>query len=104
MADPAVPPRAPAAHPPPDADHPPPHALRLADPADGPWAGDPLASLVRLAVDDDDSCGLVAAAAAELGGPLGLVALTGEALAHAPDDAGGRRALAVAGAVARSAG
>jgi hypothetical protein len=104
MADPAVPARAPAARPPAAPADPPSRALHMASPADGPWAGDPLASLVRLAVDDDDSGGLVAAAAAELGGPLGLVALTGEALAHAPDDAGGRRALALAGAVARRAG
>jgi sugar diacid utilization regulator len=64
---------------------------------------DRLAALVRLAVEDDDSNRLVVAAAAELGRPLGLVGLAGEPLAHAPDDAGGRQALAVAGAIARRA-
>ncbi|MEA2248784.1 MAG: hypothetical protein QOH46_3313, partial [Solirubrobacteraceae bacterium] len=56
--------------------------------------------LVRLAVENDDSQELIAAAAGELGGPLGLVALTGEALGHAPDNAAGRSALAIASASA----
>jgi hypothetical protein len=64
---------------------------------------DPLAELVRLAVEDDDPRRLVEAAADELGRPLGLVGLAAEPLAHAPDDSGGRRALALAGAVARRA-
>src|SRR4051794_41246916 len=64
---------------------------------------DRLAALVRLAVEDDDASRLVEAAARELGRPLGLAGLAGEPLAHAPDDSGGRRALAVARAVARRA-
>src|SRR4051794_28552000 len=64
---------------------------------------DRLAALVRLAVEDDDASRLVEAAATELGRPLGLAGLAGEPLAHAPDDSGGRRALAVASAVARRA-
>jgi hypothetical protein len=64
---------------------------------------DRLAALVRLAVEDDDASRLVEAAAAELGRPLGLAGPAGEPLAHAPDDPGGRRALAVARAVARRA-
>jgi len=62
---------------------------------------DRLAAIVRLAVEEDDSSGLVQAAAEELGRPLGLVGLAGEPLAHAPDGSSGRRALAVASAVAR---
>jgi sugar diacid utilization regulator len=61
----------------------------------------PLTSLVQLAVESDDSARLIAAAGSELGQPLGLVAATGEPLAYAPDDAHGRRALAVAAAAAR---
>src|SRR4051794_6202510 len=64
---------------------------------------DRLAAFVRLAVDEDDSSRLVEAAAAELGRPLGLVGVAGEPLAHAPDDPGGRQALAVARAAARRA-
>src|SRR3954454_15029373 len=64
---------------------------------------DRLAAIVRLAVEEDDSSGLLQVAAAELGRPLGLVGTAGEPLAHAPDSSGGRRALAVAGAVARRA-
>src|SRR4051812_9144632 len=64
---------------------------------------DRLGALVRLAVEDDDASRLVEAAARELGRPLGLAGLAGEPLAHAPDDSGGRRALAVARAVARRA-
>src|SRR3954470_22974132 len=64
---------------------------------------DRLAAIVRLAVEEDDSSGLVQAAAAELGRPLGLVGIAGEPLAHAPDSSSGRRALAVAHAVARRA-
>src|SRR3954447_9597213 len=64
---------------------------------------DRLAAIVRLAVEEDDSSGLVEAAAAELGRPLGLVGMAGEPLAHAPDSSCGREALAVARAVARRA-
>src|SRR3954468_11946441 len=64
---------------------------------------DRLAAIVRLAVEEDDSSGLVQAAAAELERPLGLVGGAGEPLAHAPDGSSGRRALAVARAVARRA-
>src|SRR4051812_10344223 len=71
--------------------------LRLPRPVDR------LAALVRLGVEDDDASRLVEAAARELGRPLGLAGLAGEPLAHAPDDSGGRRALAVARAVARGA-
>jgi hypothetical protein len=63
----------------------------------------PVASLVRLAVEDDDSQRLVTAAAAELRQPIGLVAPTGEPLGHAPDDAAGRRALTIAAAIAARA-
>jgi hypothetical protein len=70
----------------------------------GPEQLGPVATLVRLAVQDDDSQPLIAAAAAELGRPLGLVAPTGEPLGHAPDDAAGRTAQAIAaGIAARSA-
>ena len=62
----------------------------------------PLASLVHLALESDDSQRFIAAARSELGQPLGLVAVTAEPLAYAPDDAHGRRALAVAAAAARS--
>src|SRR4051812_22091871 len=64
---------------------------------------DRLAAIVRLAVAEDDSSGLVQAAAAELERPLGLVGVAGEPLAHAPDGSSGRRALAGARAVARRA-
>src|SRR3954447_9602494 len=64
---------------------------------------DRLAAIVRLAIEEDDSSGLVEAAAAELGRPLGLVGIAGEPLAHAPDSSSGRRALAVARAVAHRA-
>src|SRR3954451_11864612 len=64
---------------------------------------DRLAAIVRLAVEEDDSSGLVQAAAAELGRPLGLVGIAGEPMAHAPDSSSGRRALAVARAIARRA-
>jgi PucR C-terminal helix-turn-helix domain len=64
----------------------------------GPEPLDPVAALVRLAVDDDDAEGLIANAAAELGRPLGLVTDAGEVLGHAPDDAAGQRALAFAAA------
>jgi hypothetical protein len=64
----------------------------------GPEPLDPVAALVRLAVDDDDAKGLIANAAAELGRPLGLVTDAGEALGHGPDDAAGQRALAFAAA------
>src|SRR5205085_1358462 len=56
-----------------------------------------------VAVEEDDSSGLVQAAAAELERPLGLVGVAGEPLAHAPDSSSGRRALAVARAVAHRA-
>lgn len=58
-------------------------------------------SLVQLAVDSDDPAPLITAAGAILQCPLGLVDANGEALAHAPDDDEGRRALAVARAGAR---
>jgi len=61
----------------------------------------PFAALVQLAVASDDSARLIAAAEAELQCPLGLVGADGEALAHAPDDDEGCRALAVARAAAR---
>ena len=61
----------------------------------------PFASLVQLAVGSDDPAKLIAAAGCELRRPLGLVDATGEALAHAPDDDEGRRALAIARAAAR---
>src|SRR3954471_15757576 len=64
---------------------------------------DRLAAIVRLAVEEDDSSGLVQAAAAELGRPLGLVGVAGEPLAHAPDGSSGRRALAGARPGARRA-
>jgi hypothetical protein len=67
---------------------------------DGPEPLGPVTSLVRLAVEDDDPQELITAAAAELGWPLGLVAGGGEVLGHAPDDAAGRSALAIAGASA----
>jgi hypothetical protein len=56
---------------------------------------------VRLAVERDDPVPLLTAGERQLGRPLGLAALGGEALAHAPDDVHGRRALAVAVAAAR---
>lgn len=59
----------------------------------------PLA-LVHLAVDSEDSRRLLAAAGIELGQPLGLVGIGGEALGHAPDNEHGQRALAVAKAAA----
>src|SRR5689334_11732430 len=74
------------------------------EPLPGVRRDDRLAALVRLAVGEDDSGRLVELAATELGCPLGLVGAAGEPLAHAPDDPGGRRALMVAGAVARRAG
>src|SRR3954470_20976781 len=75
---------------------------RPSDPqSEVPRPVDRLAAIVRLAVEEDDSSGLVEAAAAELGRPLGLVGTAGEPLAHAPDSSSGRRALAVARAVAR---
>jgi hypothetical protein len=75
--------------------------LRLAGRTADPASLAPVARLVRLAVDDDDPAGLLRAAAAELGRPLGLAEPAGEPIAHAPDDAGGRRALSVARAAAR---
>lgn len=72
------------------------HATVAGDSSDHP------ATLVHLAVDSDDPAGLVAAAARELGQPMGVVAVDGELLGHAPHDASGRRALAVAAAAART--
>jgi hypothetical protein len=66
----------------------------------GPERLGTVASLVRLAIEDDDPQRLVTAAAAELRQPMGLVAPTGEPLGHAPDDAAGRRALAIATGIA----
>src|SRR4051812_21630145 len=78
--------------------------MRLEALEGGPEQLGPVATLVRLAVQDDDSQPLITAAAAELGRPLGLVAPTGEPLGHAPDDAAGRTAQAIAaGIAARSA-
>jgi sugar diacid utilization regulator len=77
-------------------------APRRVEPDDSP---DPLgffAGLVTLAVESDDPAGLIAAAGGELGQPLALVSVTGEMLGHAPDNAHGRRALAVAAAAART--
>src|SRR3954447_26789530 len=75
---------------------------RPSDPqSEVPRPVDRLAAIVRLAVEEDDSSTLMQAAAAELGRPLGLVGTAGEPLAHAPDSSSGRRALAVARAVAR---
>ena len=62
----------------------------------------PLARLVRVAVESDEAADLVAAAQRELGRPVGLAGAEGEALAHAPDDVLGRRALAVAAAASRT--
>jgi hypothetical protein len=62
----------------------------------------PLSWLVHLAVESDDPERFIAAARSELGQPLGLVAVNTEPLAYAPDDAHGRRALAVAAAAARN--
>ena len=59
-------------------------------------------SLVDAALRGDDPERLVAAAARELGTPLGLVGSSGEALGWAPGDASGQRALTVATAAARS--
>src|SRR3954471_3567764 len=64
----------------------------------GPEPLDPVAALVRLAVDDDDAEGLIANAAADRGRPLGLVTDAGDALGHGPDDGAGQRALAFAAA------
>lgn len=58
------------------------------------------ASLAWLAVDNDDPGPLIAAAQASLGEPLALAGDGGEVLAHAPDDAGGRRAAEIARAAA----
>jgi sugar diacid utilization regulator len=55
-----------------------------------------LASLVHLAVESEEPGRLLAAAVIELGRALGLVGTSGEALAHAPDDENGCRALTVA--------
>jgi PucR C-terminal helix-turn-helix domain len=59
-------------------------------------------SLVDAALGGDDPERLVAAAAHELGTPLGLVGSSGDALGWAPGDASGQRALTVATAAARS--
>lgn len=77
-------------------------ARPLMDPDRGKDVLSPLSGLVHLAVESDDSARFIAAAGNELGQPLGLVAVTGEPLAHTPDEAHGRRALAVAAAAART--
>ena len=59
-------------------------------------------SLVRVAVDSDEPEALIAAAAHELGQPLGLSGPAGEALGRAPDTEEGNQALAIATAAARS--
>lgn len=59
--------------------------------------------LVHVAVESEDPGRFVAAAARALGGPVGLVGSAGEILGHAPDDADGRRALAIAVATGTSA-
>src|SRR3954453_10155202 len=64
----------------------------------GPEPLDPVAALVRLAVDDDDAEGLIANAAAELGRPLCLGTDDGVDLGHGPYDGAGQRALAFAAA------
>src|SRR4051794_25234185 len=61
-----------------------------------------LARLVRVAVESDDAAELVAAAQCALGRAVALAGADGEAMAHAPDDAVGRRALAVAAAAWRT--
>src|SRR4051794_982289 len=68
----------------------------LPAPEDGGEPLGPLASMVRFAIEDDDAGRLVDAAASELRAPLALVAVTRGALAPAPDDALGRRAMSVA--------
>ena len=54
---------------------------------------EPVASLVRLAIESDAPQQLVAAAHAALGKPLGLAGPAGEAVARAPDSPAGERAL-----------
>jgi sugar diacid utilization regulator len=66
---------------------------------DGPLA-DPVASLVRMAVESDAPERLVAAAQRALGKPLGLVGPAGEPLGRAPATEAGDRALAIARAAA----
>jgi sugar diacid utilization regulator len=63
---------------------------------------DPLTLLVGVAVHSDDSARLVADASLFARRPLALVDQHGESLAHAPDGAEGRRALAVARAAAHN--
>jgi hypothetical protein len=63
---------------------------------------EPVASLVRLAIESDAPQQLVAAAHAALGKPLGLAGPAGEAVARAPDSPAGERALAIARAAATS--
>jgi hypothetical protein len=65
----------------------------------GPLA-DPVAALVRTAVESDAPEQLVAAAQDALGKPLGLAGPAGEALGRAPASAAGDRALAIARAAA----
>lgn len=82
----------------------------MADVASPPRSGagfgsfSPLASLVRVAMEEDDPARLVEAAAVEVGLPLAVAALNGQAIAHAPDDALGREALEIARAAARRSG
>jgi hypothetical protein len=63
---------------------------------------EPVASLVRVAVESDAPEQLVSAAQHALGKPVGLVGPAGEALARAPAGEAGDRALAVARAAATS--
>jgi len=69
------------------------------DPDAGSDGLGPLPRLVDLVVGSHDAPRFIAAAAEALGEPLGVVAVTGQALGYAPD-AQGRRALAVAAAAA----
>jgi sugar diacid utilization regulator len=58
-------------------------------------------ALLRVASETDDVGQVLTVAADQFGVALGLVSAAGEPLAHAPDDDGGDRALAVAVAAAR---
>jgi sugar diacid utilization regulator len=71
----------------------------------GSTAGDslgPLASLIHLAVDSDDSERLAAAASDTLARPVAVVGPAGDRVASLPDGPEGQRALTVARAAARN--
>jgi hypothetical protein len=61
---------------------------------------EPVASLVRVAVESDEPEQLIASAQHALGRPLGLAGPAGEALGCAPDSDAGERALGIARAAA----